>query len=314
MSDHPSLESIEAGEEFNLESARAVVNGIAKDGDDLLAVYAVEVIKKHLKSKVELDLLLEAGLTDAMNKVLDAGHEGDVMTSRVPSMLELAAHALKFEGAFEKLDAECNVMKHLAQYTASANQPVKASAFSATADLALCTANEGTILANAHYGTALENMTRAASLGGQSEVQVHALHCLAATFTRLSEAGSERAFQIVNEHVFNGERLLSRLVHLMKAAFEDVNTAAHAVLAGICHHAWGRKMLDSQPAFYEQATDRNSVRSYEVTKLRHKIASLYAANKDEGVDPVHRARYAVMVEEGAFAKDVVPRVEVATES
>ena len=44
------------------------------------------------------------------------------------------------------------------------------------------------------------------------------------------------------------------------------------------------------------------------------LSQLYAENKDKEVDAVHRKRFAQIVKEGPFAKDVVPGVEVATES
>ena len=63
----------------------------------------------------------------------------------------------------------------------------KAAAFGIVADFALGTAHAQELVSSDVYLKCLETMTRAASVGSSSPVQVHALHCIAATFTRLGE-------------------------------------------------------------------------------------------------------------------------------
>ena len=51
--------------------------------------------------------------------------------------------------------------------------------------------------------------------------------------------------------------LLAHCLRMLKAAFEDVAVASHAVLAGICHHSWGRTVscaLHGAPAVLHSLT------------------------------------------------------------
>lgn len=317
MSSKPlTLDDVEASDTLSPEGAELLVRSLADEGDDLMAMLAAEVTKKHLSStKDSFETLWSAGLGAGLKRVMERGHDDEAASARIPAILEVASAALALEtNTFQKLEDECALLKHTLDYTQASSQGIKAAAFGIVADFALGTAHAQELVSSDVYLKCLETMTRAASVGSSSPVQVHALHCIAATFTRLGEEESHVVFQSVNGHVFNGATLLAHCLRMLKAAFEDVAVASHAVLAGICHHSWGRTLLDTQPSFFEVVSDRTSTYGYEVAKLKYKIAQLYAENKDKEVDAVHRKRFAQIVKEGPFAKDVVPGVEVATES